>query len=35
MISAAMPYGYGAPTALMTGFQSIALVESTCWRSIA
>jgi hypothetical protein len=29
MISAAMPYGYGALTALVTGFQSTVLVEST------
>ena len=35
MISAAMPYGYGALTALMTGFLSTSLDEITCWRRIA
>jgi hypothetical protein len=35
MISAVMPYGYGALMALVIGFQSVNLLESTCWRCIA
>jgi hypothetical protein len=34
-ISAATPYRCGALTALVTGFLSTTLVESTCWRRIA
>src|SRR5450759_468354 len=34
MIFAATSYGYHALTALVTGFQSTALVEGTCWRRI-